>query len=104
MNNDRARTSSAIFIGKVVETNTVGQRIMTNISITTVGLITQLVQVAIAKINSFSSEENNNTSTVPPTTNTNSYQNSSTYVTNNFSSQQRGSQVTFDYEDKKFWV
>ena len=47
LNNDRARTSSAIFIAKVVETNIIGQGIMKYMSTTTVGLIIQLVQVAI---------------------------------------------------------
>ena len=106
LNNDRARTSSAIFIAKVVETNIIGQGIMKYMSTTTVGLIIQLVQVAIDKINSMSSDSdtNTNTNSAPPVTNNNGNSSSSYIITNNFTNQQKGSQVTFDYEDQKFWV
>jgi len=102
LNNQRATTASEVFIARVIETNAVAELTLLNNSAAVIGFIQALVAAAIAKINSISSSTSN-TDVGAQTSST--FIDSTTNVTNNFGKgSSKGTQVTFDYESKKFWV
>ncbi|MFA6198717.1 MAG: tape measure protein [Patescibacteria group bacterium] len=118
LNNERAKSSTDIFIARVVETNNAAESTLLSNSKFVIDMIQVLINAALTKINSGSilpQPTSNGTRTVVPIYRANPSSlmpymvkgmsmSKTTNVTNNFNNSQAGKRVSFDYENSQFWV